>query len=184
MFINPNEHGERNVRIFFADKIMEQLISGQFLDSLKDIMINENERIRIRDMLKNILRYAVLCAIMIIISHMLALSQQTTWEVPMRVLDSMLSLSSLLQFAMAVEIALFLIDFEAFSQSSLLLKIVYLVPTLFAFGFIAVFAGGEEVKLFRYHAGILSSADIWGSIVAVQWSVLLVTIRRTERQKS
>ena len=135
-------------------------------------------------MLKITLRYAVLCAIMIIIAHMLALSQQTTWEVPACVLDSMLSLSSLLQFAMAIEIALFLIDFETFSRSPLFLKIAYLVPALFSFGFVAVFVGGNEIKLFSYHAEILSNANIWGSIIAVLWSVLLMTMRRTDRQKS
>ena len=138
---------------------------------------------RSRQNLKSILRYVVFGAILIIISHMLALSQRTTWEVPARVLGSMLNLSSLLQFAMAVEIALFLIDLEVFSRSSLFLKIAYLVPALFAFGFVAVFAGGNEVKLFRYHADILLSADILGSIVAVMWSALLVAMRGNDRQR-
>ncbi len=147
-------------------------------------MREKNNSMRSRQNLKSILRYVVFGTILIIISHMLALSQQTTWEVPARVLDSMFSLSSLLQFAMAVEIALFLIDFAAFSRSPLFFKIAYLVPALFSFGFVAVFAGGNEIKLFSYHADILSNANIWGSIVAVLWSVLLMTMRRSDRQKS
>ncbi len=146
-------------------------------------MREKNNSMRSRQNLKSILRYVVFGTILIIISHMLALSQQTTWEVPARILDSMFSLSSLLQFATAIEIALFLIDLEVFSRYPLFLKIAYLVPALFSFGFVAVFVGGNEIKLFSYHADILSNANIWGSIVAVLWSVLLVMMRRSDRQR-
>lgn len=127
--------------------------------------------------LMSVFRYSIYTAMLIIISKMLSLTQQTTWEVPSSVMDSMCDLGYKLRLLTIVEIVLFVVDFRTFVFYPVFWKIIYIVPILASLGFIYINVYGNIGALFQYREELLSTANIWGSIIGLIWSGLLMMMR-------
>ena len=110
----------------------------------------------------------------IIISFILTLTQKTTWEIPQKVLASVFHLGYGLKILMIIEIVIFVVDFKTFISYSLFWKLFYLLPISISLAFIFILSIGEVGILFHYRANVFLSANIWGSIVGVLWSVILI----------
>lgn len=134
------------------------------------------------DMLISIFRYVIYFIMQIIIYFILALTQKTTWEVPMNVYASIHSLAMALTIAALVEFVIFVADLRTFCLFSVKEKIVYLIPVLMSFGFVVLFLFRKEGWLFQLNKRVvlshmLISAPIWGSIMGVVSSVYLMMKR-------
>lgn len=148
-------------------------------------MREKTDRMKGQQMLKSILRYIILGAMMIIIAHMLALSQKTTWEVPTKVIDSICDLGYKLTILTCAEIILFILDFKAFKRYSVFRRIIYLIPVLVSLIFSGIYLFGNVGLFFEYHAEILTTANIWGSVIGAVWAGMLMLkrgcIRKSEK---
>lgn len=125
-------------------------------------------------LLLSITRYSIFCLMQIIISFILTLTQKTTWEIPQKVLDSVFHLGYGLKILMIIEIVIFVVDFKTFISYSLFWKLFYLLPISISLAFIFILSIGEVGILFHYRANVFLSENIWGSIVGVLWSVILI----------
>lgn len=126
-------------------------------------------------MIKSIFRYSIFCIMQIIVSCILPFTQKVTWEIPQKTLESVYNLGHYLTILMIAEIVIFIADHRTFIAYPLFWKIFYLLPIVISFMFVFVFLFGDVAILFKHQARILLSANIWGSIVGIIWSILLMT---------
>ena len=125
-------------------------------------------------MLISISRYSIFCLMQIMISFIITLTQKVAWEIPQKVLDSVFHLGYGLTILMIIEIVIFVIDFRAFVTYPIFWKLFYLLPIAIALIFVFIFLFGNVHSLFQHHVDMLLYANIWGSVIGVLWSVILI----------
>ena len=130
-------------------------------------------------MLRSIARYVVYSAIQILISFILAMTQRTTWEVPSDIFDLIYSLSTALMVAVALEIVIFIVDFKVFLLYPTNMKALYFLIILIAVVLTLICASSKIDWLFQLHGKVffskaLSIIHIWGSIIGLVWSIILM----------